>query len=81
MRGDVFVTNSFTQMARNALCETARVYKYECGLVLANELGQAIVNFVPDLARHNCRQRRLGQFDVVFAHTIDRWPEVPAAGR
>jgi len=53
VRGDVFVADAFAEMTRDALGETACVNKYECSVVLANELGQAIVDFVPDLALHH----------------------------
>jgi hypothetical protein len=60
MRGDVFVADSFAEMACDSFGQPARVNKDERGVVLANQLRQSIVNFIPNFAGHHCLQRRLG---------------------
>src|SRR5215213_4883101 len=63
MCSDVLVADSFTEMSCYSLCKPARVDEDERCLVLANELGQSIVNLIPHLARHHSLQRRLRQLD------------------
>src|SRR5215213_811404 len=63
MRGDVLLADPFPQMSCDPLRKTARVDEDERGVVLANQLGQSIVNLVPDFAGHYGRQRRLRQLD------------------
>ncbi len=75
MSRDVFVADPLAKMPRNTFCQPARVHKNERRLVLANQLGQPVVNFFPHFAGHYCLQRRLRQFDcdVEFSRvtTID----------
>ncbi len=50
-------------MPRDTFGQAARIHENKRGVVLANELRQAIVNFIPDFARHHRFQRRLRQLD------------------
>ena len=59
MRGDVLVAESFTQMARNTFSQASCVYEDQRGLMLANELGQAIVDFFSHFTRHDGLQWRI----------------------
>src|SRR5688500_7085103 len=69
MRGDILVADTLTQMSGHSLREASRIHKDKGRVVLANQLRQSIVNFVPNLSRHHCLQRRFGQLnrDVEFS--------------
>ena len=53
MRRDVLLADSFPKMSCDSLRKPARVDENERGVVLANQLRESIVNFVPNLAGHH----------------------------
>jgi hypothetical protein len=63
MRGDVFVTESFTEVTSDALGQSAGIHENQSGLMLSNHLRQPVVNFVPNFARHHSLQRRFRQLN------------------
>ena len=63
MCGDVFVANPFAKMASHSLGESPRVNEDKCGVVLSNEFGESIVDFVPHLSGHDCLKWCIRQFD------------------
>src|SRR5262249_43193254 len=54
MRGDIFIAKPFTQVARDALGQTACVYEDERRVMLADQFSKTIVNLFPNLAGHHC---------------------------
>src|SRR2546425_1929429 len=63
MRRYVFVAEPLAEMSRHPFGHAARVYEDQSGLVFANELSDAIVNFFPDLVRHHGFEWRAGNFN------------------
>ena len=84
MRGDVLVAEALRQMARGALGETPRVDEDQRRAVLAHELGEPVVDLLPDLARHHGFERRRRQLDreIALAHMagVDDRAVGPARG-
>src|SRR5262249_34810748 len=70
VRSDIFITQAFTQVTRNALSHAASVYEHQSCLVLPNQLGDTVVNFFPDLVRHDRFEGRVRNldFEVEPAH-------------
>ena len=63
MRGDVFIAETFTEMTRNAFCESAGVNEDERCLVFTDQLSEPVVNLFPNFAGHHRLQGRLRKFD------------------
>ncbi len=67
MRGDIFLAQPFGKMPRHALGQPARIHEHQGGAVLADQFGQPIVDLRPDLARHDCLERRRRQLQLEVA--------------
>ena len=63
MRGHVFISQPFAEVPRRALSHASRVDEHQSGLVLANQVGDAIIDFFPDFVRHQRFQGRTGNFE------------------
>ena len=70
MRSDIFVAYALTQMACNAFGQPPGINKNKSSAVLADQLRQAIVNFIPNFAGHHSLQGRLREFNgnIKFSH-------------
>ncbi len=68
----VFAEN-LRQMPRDALGHASRVDEDQCRAVCLDQLGQALVDELPDIARHHRRQRHRRQFEreVALARVAD----------
>ena len=62
MRGHVFISQPFAEVPRYPLSHAPGVDEDQGGLVLANQVGDAIIDFFPDFVRHQRFQRRTGNF-------------------
>src|SRR6185503_15126794 len=63
VRRDVLLAEPFPKVSCDSLRKPARVDEDKRGVVLANQLRQSIVNFIPNLAGHHSGHRRLRQLD------------------
>jgi hypothetical protein len=61
---------SLRQMTRDALRQTSRVHEHQRRTVLAHELRELVVDLRPDLVRHHCFERSIGQLDREVAMTL-----------
>ena len=59
---DIFLSQAFAQMQRDALHLAARVGEHQGGVVGADQFGQPVVHLLPHLARHHRLERRARQF-------------------
>ena len=57
MRGDGVLAQPFGQMSRGALGQPAGVHEHQRGLVLADQLGQPLVDLFPHFGRHDGLER------------------------
>ena len=75
MCGDVFVANSFAKMTSYSFGESPRINEDESGVVLANQFGESIVDFIPYLSGHDCLKwcvRQLdGQIKLALVTAVD----------
>ena len=67
MRGDGLFAEPLGELARDALGHAPRVDEHERRAVLRDQLGQARVDFRPDLVRHHRLERRPRNFDGQIA--------------
>ena len=51
------------QILEDQLGKAARVAKDQSGLVLTNQIGDALIDFFPDFVGHQGFQRRAGDFE------------------
>jgi hypothetical protein len=56
-------------MARHALGEPSGIDENERRSVLSDQVGQSLVNLVPDLSRHHSLERKIGDFQRQIAGT------------
>jgi hypothetical protein len=63
VRGDAVLAEPLAEVARRALRQPSRVHEDEGRPVGADELREPVVDFLPDLVRHDRAQRRCGHLD------------------
>jgi hypothetical protein len=56
------LTQALRQVSGNPLRQPTGVYKHQRSLVLLDQLGQAIIDLAPHLARHHGFEGRSGHF-------------------
>ena len=60
---NAFIAKALAQMTSDALSQPACVHENQGRLVLADQLGQAVVNFIPNFAGHYGLERRFRKLD------------------
>ena len=73
VRGHRVLAQPLGEVARDPLRQAAGVHEDERGPVRLDQLGQPVVDLVPDLARHDRLERRAGQLER-RGRVVRRWP-------
>jgi hypothetical protein len=73
MRRDGGLAEPLSEMARNTLGHPARVHEHERGAVLRDQIGEAVVDTLAHIVRHDCFERNGRQFEceIALAHMAD----------
>jgi len=70
MRGDPRLTKPVGQLARDALGHAPCVDEYQRGAVGFDQLGEPVIDLIPDLRRHHGFERGRRHFELQIARTI-----------
>jgi len=80
MRGDMLGADALGELARRALGHAARVDEDQRGAMRRDELGEAVIDLLPDLARHHGFERRGRHFEGEVAVAAVAGVDDAAAG-